>query len=506
ITVPTHKHFDNVMEGLDEFYKGVHSNKLTRKQEQTGKMSLIYESESEKPKAPRVKHKKAKVNNESGHGNVGKAEDGVLGGVSDFDLLCFLVDELIKSKLNESSFQLPATTGEGGLTNKRKADDAVSDIDMEDGEIKDAEDHDEKSDVKDGKPVGKKVKVDNPYLVKRPFAPSKNTKPRDPKRTAVLNGRIKFNKGRGISQRALVERKRLLYNIKDLVSRAIEGHQANADTERSHADLRKLIHKLEHCDWITEDLVELTNVKDEGLHPLTSNQGGVFPDDIVDDATAILTRWSRGELNGGILRGIHVQQSEQNNGGTVKKVKKVKKGVSYTIEKDYDHVVSARFGGANGLFNGQWWPFQVCAVRDGAHGERQAGIAGKKGRGAQSIILAGSGYKDIDNGDEIEYCGTSGAKGHPTEATKLMDEAWKLSTPVRVMRSSTLAKKNKYRPAEGIRYDGLYDVIDSETCDEGTAMYRFKLKRQENQGPIRFEGPAKRPTQEDLNALWSVLI
>ncbi|KAL8866844.1 MAG: hypothetical protein Q9174_006044 [Haloplaca sp. 1 TL-2023] len=433
-------------------------------------------------------------------GNVAKTEDGLLGGVSDLRPT-LLVDELIKFKLKEPTFSQSATIGEG-LTKKRKAENAMSDSDMEDGEIKKAEDHEEKSDVKDGKQAGKKAKTENPFLLQRPFAPPLNTKPReprDPKHIAMLKNRIKFNKPRHVHPRTHIEREWFLRKVVTLVSRGIESHQNknNVDIESLHSELRKHIHKLEHCDWITQDLLELTLVKEDGLTRLVFHHGGAFPEDIVDDASAIYYRWCRGERDGNLLRGIEIKQGHSAQGG------KRGKGSSYTLEPGYKHINSARYGGDNGLVNGQWWALQVAAVRDGAHGDRQAGISGVKGKGAQSIILAGGGYKDIDNGEDIDYCGTSGSKGHPTEATKLMNEAWKLGAPVRVLRSSTLPKTNKYRPAEGIRYDGLYEVVDSKQCDEATAMYRFQLKRQANQGPIRFEGPAKRPTEEDLKELKS---
>ena len=45
--------------------------------------------------------------------------------------------------------------------------------------------------------------------------------------------------------------------------------------------------------------------------------------------------------------------------------------------------------GHNGLTVGQWWPFQICALRDGAHGASIAGIAGGENEGAYSIVVSG---------------------------------------------------------------------------------------------------------------------
>ena len=63
--------------------------------------------------------------------------------------------------------------------------------------------------------------------------------------------------------------------------------------------------------------------------------------------------------------------------------------------------------------------------------------------------------------------------------------------PVRVLRSSSLPASNSYRPARGIRYDGLYRIISHEILDQKTAMYRFSLSRLEEQDPIRYRGAGK---------------
>ena len=45
--------------------------------------------------------------------------------------------------------------------------------------------------------------------------------------------------------------------------------------------------------------------------------------------------------------------------------------------------------GRNGLKIGDWWPLQLCALRDGAHGVKMGGIAGTETHGATSIVVSG---------------------------------------------------------------------------------------------------------------------
>lgn len=54
-----------------------------------------------------------------------------------------------------------------------------------------------------------------------------------------------------------------------------------------------------------------------------------------------------------------------------------------TLKLDYH-----RFG-HNGLSVGDWWPYQACALRDGAHGSSMGGIAGGARDGAKSIVVSG---------------------------------------------------------------------------------------------------------------------
>ena len=45
--------------------------------------------------------------------------------------------------------------------------------------------------------------------------------------------------------------------------------------------------------------------------------------------------------------------------------------------------------GNNGISIGTWWPYRICALRDGAHGATMAGIAGSVSDGAYSIVVSG---------------------------------------------------------------------------------------------------------------------
>ncbi len=81
----------------------------------------------------------------------------------------------------------------------------------------------------------------------------------------------------------------------------------------------------------------------------------------------------------GIMRGILIDTSG--------------KAKSYKIDDQYP-TVSYKVFGHNGLVIGQWWPMQICALRDGAHGMRMAGIAGSQTMGVTSIVVSGTYEED----------------------------------------------------------------------------------------------------------------
>lgn len=60
---------------------------------------------------------------------------------------------------------------------------------------------------------------------------------------------------------------------------------------------------------------------------------------------------------------------------------------------------------------------------------------------------------------------------------------------------------NDYRPTAGMRYDGLYKVVDYEVKDKYKQVHLFHLVRESDQGPIRHTGPEVRPTPGELETL-----
>lgn len=228
----------------------------------------------------------------------------------------------------------------------------------------------------------------------------------------------------------------------------------------------------------------------------TSDSDGI-PEHIREDARIIVKAWAKGDMDSFFMKGL----------------KTSKPGVwsSKSVDKDSPLYRPCNVLGHNGLENGQWFPLQVCLMRDGAHGEIEAGIYGSKLHGVLSIIVAGGSdpgstsatYEDDDFGDELFYVGTRAKPGatKPTHGTQYLLDAVKdyekgKEHPVRVFRSSKCP--GKYAPAEGIRYDGLYVIKEAKLKDKETLHYRVHMARLPGQGPIRWEGLGKSPNEVQL--------
>lgn len=187
----------------------------------------------------------------------------------------------------------------------------------------------------------------------------------------------------------------------------------------------------------------------------------------------------------GLMRGILLKPNSQRR--------------SYHIREDFPKRKSAVLG-HNGLRVGDWWPYQICALRDGAHGSLIAGISGTHDTFAFSIVISGKyGSLDIDKGDVIFYSDSKALENKNSRratysnTTEAMHRSAQLHKPIRVLRSS--AHLSKFGVSKGLRYDGLYTITGVQTRhnDSGGAYYRFQLEREPGQAAIDL----KRPTQEE---------
>jgi hypothetical protein len=237
------------------------------------------------------------------------------------------------------------------------------------------------------------------------------------------------------------------------------------------------------------------------------------PEDVWGDLVWLKEKWRKGDWNlTDPLRGIHVAYLGSR--------------ISRRINKDWEFYNPNwnRFG-HNGLISGEVWRYQIAIMRDGGHGSPEAGISGIRSQGATSIVLSSpenrDEYADWDSGERIGYVSTSGTLNSPTRHTQYLLDSydWAISgrskieddgdhqmgglqdhttdkerevRPIRVFRSCKLPPKNKLRPRNGFRYDGLYEVVDKELLDAERALYRFTMERLPDQGQIRVDQPDDR--------------
>lgn len=298
----------------------------------------------------------------------------------------------------------------------------------------------------------------------------------------------------------------LLKNVKDEIrtaerNRAVtQAHEATLDT------IREYLHKFEHQEGIDQLIMRDSRLltEESGLPRLflARHDGFRFPFDIILDAKALYHKWSIQDFDPDIMRGILSKRNRLPSGG---------KSKSNAIRKDYTHRKSSTYWGPGDLVSGQWWPLLIAALRDGAHGDTQAGISGVKGQGATSVIMTGAHkYRgedgaginecDKDEGDTVRYRGSDPKEGKDcmSDDTALLYDNVRLRKPVRLLRSHQL--NNLYSPAKGFRYDGVYDVVNGSHLPSKSHHHIFELRRQPNQDPIRYQGIGKRPTPEDLEA------
>ena len=214
--------------------------------------------------------------------------------------------------------------------------------------------------------------------------------------------------------------------------------------ERKAQKIRDYLHEMAFFDFVDDNLINQSRVLQagDGLRSIFLASPMIFPEDICDDAWGVFRRWYMENYDPDLLLGITTVPADRRRGIPLHRVH----------DQNHGPPFNSAIYGHDTLALGQWWPFQICAVRDGAHGELEAGICGDLQHGAYSIVMSGCKYDDIDNGNVIEYCGTKGTVDQITAGTNQLLRSYELQNDIRVLRSHKLPKENKYRPIRGIRY------------------------------------------------------
>lgn len=292
----------------------------------------------------------------------------------------------------------------------------------------------------------------------------------------------------------------LLQSLRTQMEKPKKENMRETELQQVFAEVRNKLHSI-IFQQVNEQVLRRNRTLDNAnglpriFDPAFDN-GIKWPYDVQADAQELYIKWCRKVFETDIMRGIK----------TVNSVKGSKNDGGASIDRSYEGTVSSNYYGAGDLTNGQWWPFQICALRDGAHGVIQGGIYGENGKGAYSCILSGgvdsSGkrYPDEDDGDYLWYCGTDSDNGTPTAYTQRMLESADNGKSIRLIRSHNA--HSDYAPEFGFRYDGLYRVAGFKRVDPEKSIRQrhiFKLMREPGQDPIRGGvGPQKRPTAQEI--------
>ncbi|ERF76684.1 hypothetical protein EPUS_02223 [Endocarpon pusillum Z07020] len=157
---------------------------------------------------------------------------------------------------------------------------------------------------------------------------------------------------------------------------------------------------------------------------------------------------------------------------------------------------SSKVFGHNGIRMGQFFPRQMAALAQGAHGSSQAGISGTAEDGAYSVIVTGK-YSSLekDGLDKFEYCATGSMENTfkdsliESQGLKTMRRSLMTKKPVRVLRGENT--EFRYAPKVGLRYDGLYTVAKEEqrVNGKGGVYAVFVLEQVEGQAPVDLSRP-----------------
>lgn len=228
-----------------------------------------------------------------------------------------------------------------------------------------------------------------------------------------------------------------------------KADQSQDDRIQTIVNLRRVVHELEVCSDLSRSLIESSKILETGgLRDIFDDLA--YPEDVRVDSYSLCMKWGSGQFDNDLLCGINIML-------------KVDGQLQRSLAEGYRHQVCAYRG--QGRFEvGQWWPYQICSLRDGGHGSMNGGVYGQVGNGVY-LILLGSGrhckeFKDVDDGDRIAYCGKLGKDGALSGSTKLLLESYDKKHEIRVLESS--GPRSSLNPIFAARREGFVMTVFTE--------------------------------------------
>ena len=149
-----------------------------------------------------------------------------------------------------------------------------------------------------------------------------------------------------------------LLSMKDCIERCEKGR--GAQLAKFLDELRDQVHKAEVTLKVNKFVLRKAGILgDTGLVRIL--KGANFPWDLREDARQLYTRWCAQIFELDLLRGIIQGKDKDRNADSIDAAWRAK------------YSPSCKYYGEGDLVLGQWWPTQLCTVRDGAHGSAQGG-------------------------------------------------------------------------------------------------------------------------------------
>ncbi|KAI7671151.1 hypothetical protein KC322_g16040, partial [Hortaea werneckii] len=217
----------------------------------------------------------------------------------------------------------------------------------------------------------------------------------------------------------------VIAGVKDAINKA-KMHRGSGNDAGLRSQFETLSHYLHKAPFmqVTGQLLRDNRVlhKQDGLQQIFDPEymaGVPYPEWLQADAKELFNKWRNKNFETNLFWGLEAGRAATRHA----------EGRATTIDWNTVNRVSCDRHGNESIVNGQWWPLQLCLLRDGAHGQSQQGIHGKKGHGAFSCVIAGGlapdnqPYPNIDEGDIVYYCGTDSNDGSVTEGTSRLIES-----------------------------------------------------------------------------------